>query len=57
MPLLYWAGLAPELKGTINNDVVAVADRLPTFVAGVAGLDLSPDGFMYGLDGVNQRPS
>lgn len=54
MGLLHWPGLAPELRGTVSNDVVAVADWLPTFVAGVAGLELEQDHFHYPLDGVNQ---
>jgi arylsulfatase A-like enzyme len=51
---IHWPGLAPALQGTVSTDVVAVADWLPTFVAGVAGLELEPDSFRYGLDGVNQ---
>lgn len=54
MGFIYWPGLAPELRGTVSTDVVAVADWLPTFVVGVAGLALEADSFHYGLDGVNQ---
>ena len=51
---IHWPGLAPELQGTANYDVVAVADWLPTFVEGVAALELEADTFRYPLDGVNQ---
>jgi len=51
---LYWAGLAPSLRGSINHAVVHVSDWLPTLVAGVASLPLTRDGFAYGLDGVDQ---
>jgi arylsulfatase B/arylsulfatase I/J len=51
---IHWPGLAPALQGTVSHDVVAVADWLPTFVAGAAGLELEADSFRYGLDGVDQ---
>lgn len=35
------AGLAPEVRGRISQDLLSVADWLPTIVAGVAGLPLN----------------
>jgi hypothetical protein len=36
---LHWPGLAPSLRGTVSDDVVAVADWLPTLgAASVASL-------------------
>ena len=54
MSFLHWAGLDPVLKGTKSQHLLHVADWLPTFVGGIAGLDLVPDSYKYPLDGIDQ---
>lgn len=51
---LHWPGLSPQLQGTVNDNLVHVADWLPTFVGGIAGTELTVDGYKFPLDGVNQ---
>ena len=54
---MHWVGLDPVLKGTTSQHLIHVADWLPTFVGGIAGLDLGPDGYKYPVDGINQWPA
>lgn len=51
---IHWPKLPAVLQGTTSDVVVHVADWLPTFVHGVAGLPLAQDDFPYPLDGVDQ---
>ena len=43
MGFFHWPGLPSALQGTVSDHVVHVSDWLPTYVHGVAGLELVAD--------------
>lgn len=58
------AGLQAGVQGSVNRELLSVADWLPTFVEGIAGLPITPQSLKRPgmpapppLDGVNQWPT